>query len=182
MCIFIMHCGRGPQNTRDLPVASISRLSDQPRKFRRFAERPIFGKATKLIGTVWITFVKFWENTQSINCQSLGFSVIFQMYLKTSEICVMSNCYETINLGLFSKLLVLYKVDRGGEREFEQKSGILFFLPYPLYTPATQASLYLINFSLRFKRQWEVATRICVEDYARLMVFVWLSLVLVILQ
>ena len=30
------------------------------------------------------------------------------MYVKTVEMYVLSNCYETVNLGLFSKLLVLY--------------------------------------------------------------------------
>ena len=63
MCIFIMHCGRGPQNTRDLPVVSINSLSDLARNFRRFAELfwAISGKATKLIATVSMT-----ENMQSI--------------------------------------------------------------------------------------------------------------------
>ena len=40
-----MHWGRGPQNTRDLLVASISILSDLPRKFPRFAE--LFGNFRK---------------------------------------------------------------------------------------------------------------------------------------
>ena len=43
-----MHYGRGSQNTRDLPEAG---------DLRNFSA--IFGKATKLIGTVWMTFVKF---------------------------------------------------------------------------------------------------------------------------
>ena len=165
--MFTMHCGRGSQNTRDLPVAYISRLSDLPRKFWRFAElfgnkpftlpghmvlnklcwdannavglpkqrnsyqsgptylfwlrylrlsiiysvpcdrivqKAYFRKGHELIGTVWMSFEKFSENVQSI------LLVIFQIYVKTVEMYVMylPNCSETMNLGLFSNLLVLY--------------------------------------------------------------------------
>ena len=41
----MIHCSRGPQNTRDLPVAFINRFPDLPRKFWRFAE--LFGNFRK---------------------------------------------------------------------------------------------------------------------------------------
>ena len=73
----------------DLPV---ERFGD----FRNFSA--IFGKATKLIGTVWITFVKCCENMQSIFLKIVSHLVsacykIFQMIFRTAELYVVSNCY-----------------------------------------------------------------------------------------
>ena len=57
-----------------------------------------FGKPTKLIGTVSMTFVMYSENTQTIFLK-IASHLVSAWYFR---------CYETMNIGLLSKLLVLY--------------------------------------------------------------------------
>ena len=83
------------------------------------------------------------------NIQSLGLSVIFQMYVKSAEIYGTSNWSEAVNFGLFGKLWVLY--------------------------------VYIWLISARDSRANEKSQPRSVDDHARLLVFVWVSLVLVIL-
>ena len=96
-----IHCGRRPQNNRDLPVATISRLSNLPRKFRRFAEH--FGKfwiRHEVDRDRWKIFGKYAVCLPK-NIQSLKLSVMLEMY-------AMLNWSKTTELGLFGKVWVLY--------------------------------------------------------------------------
>jgi len=74
------------------PRLAISRLSDLPRKFRRFAE--LFGNIRKChevdrncLYDFRKMFGKYAVDLPKI-CQSLGLSVIFQIYIKTAEIYI----------------------------------------------------------------------------------------------
>ena len=101
MCMLPMHCGR--RRPPEIFIASIRRSSDLPRKFLRKChevDRNCLDDLRKIFEKYAVDLPK--------NCQTLGLSVILQIYVKTAEIYVMSNWSETINLGLFGKVWVLF--------------------------------------------------------------------------
>ena len=115
MCMLAFHYGRCPKNTRDLSVASISRLPDLLLSFWRFAE--CLGRFRRCHevdpNLVLITAVKVSRNMHSIFLQISSHLTVWAWNFRctdatTSESYVISKWSKITNPSLFRKVWVLY--------------------------------------------------------------------------